>query len=148
MRTRVVNHLLANQRFTYILGLTDVWVLATTSVLICFIGGIKLRRYSMKRTLEEYIVTLSEAEKEQHKELIEDCLRRKKQTKEATIQIREDLKSLSADWNELQIKSKLLLDSINRLNSELRDIYLVTRSEPFVRISAISRSEDTFRSMN
>jgi predicted nuclease with TOPRIM domain len=139
---------LANQGFQYILGLTDVWVLATTSIIICFIGGIKLRRYGMKRTLEEYIATLSEAEKEQHKELIEDCLRRKRQTKEATNQIRNDLKSLSSDWKELQTKSKLLLDSIKRLNSELRDIYLVTRSEPFVKISAASRSDDTFRSMN
>jgi hypothetical protein len=102
----------------------------------------------MKRTLEEYIATLSEEEKEQHKELIEDCLRRKRQTTEATSQIRKDLKNLSADWIELQTKSKLLLDSINRLNSELKDIYLVTRSESFARLAENLRPEDDFRSLN
>jgi len=119
------------------------------SKLIRFIGGIKLHgdKY-MKRTLEDYIASLSEEEKEQHRELIEDCLRRKRQSKEATSQIRKDLKSLSADWEELQTKSKLLLDSINRLNSELREIYLVTRSEPFMRIAEISRAEGPVRNMN
>jgi hypothetical protein len=110
--------------------------------------GNKAAETVMKRTLEEYIATLSEEEKEQHKELIEDCLRRKRQTKEATNQIRKDLKSLSADWKELQIKSGLLLDSINRLNSELKDIYHLSRSEEFVQLAEKNRREITFRSMN
>ena len=88
----------------------------------------------MHRSLCDYIASLSDKEKEEHKALIEDCLGRNRQMKENINRIREDLKVLFESWEELQAKTGYLLDSIDRLNSSILDIYLVTRSESFARI--------------
>ncbi len=101
----------------------------------------------MYRSLEDYLASLSDQEREEHKLLIEDCLKRNREMKANINRIREDLAVLSETWEELQAKTRALLGSISSLNSSILDLYLITRSESFVRVVE-SVSGGFARSMN
>ncbi len=87
----------------------------------------------MYKPLEDYISSLSPAEREQHRDLIEESVRRSRKNKENMDRIREDIAKLSEDWRELRVSQEGLLESIRKLNSKIIDLYMFVNSELFVR---------------
>lgn len=85
----------------------------------------------MYRSLDAYIASLSEKERQEYRDLIDDCVARNRRMSESIEGLRRDLKALSESWRELREKTELLLRSIARLNDGLRDLYGVIYSDDF-----------------
>jgi L-serine deaminase len=74
------------------------------------------------KMIEDIVATLSEEEREQHRELIAECLKREEETMEASETLRNNMDRLTTIMGDIVEGLSSLYECTNSLEKETKDI--------------------------